>query len=501
MPEAHGLYRLREGVRIQRDLVYRTDPLAVTKVNRSALSVIDELSSEQFRPVKEIAHAAEVGIEDAESLLRSLSERGFLAWNPESDPGYEPAVSIIVTVRNEVQSITQLLNALSRLDYPEYEVVLIDDGSTDGTRESIRSHPLADSAILRLVTVGSDTDPLGIGASRNRGVEKAKNGVIAFTDADCRPEPDWLSNLVPDLSKYDVVGGRIRPIEDGRLIQEYESFHSSLDMGPRATPVKRDSTTPYLPTANLVGHTAVFEKHPFPERNVAEDVAVSWEALSSGFGLVYNPEGLVKHDFGDFANFLRRRLTYGASESLLAKMYGHPGSVPVPLVSALGAILLLAWMISGPFQAYGVPITGLLMGSILLGFLVDPAGQSVTALRKTPIRPTQVGLGFIRSSVSRIYGFTKEITRYYSISLVIFGVITGLLGYTQLALLLIGFSVLSVGFSLMTDLIVQQPQKFVGYSMLYLSDHLAYQMGAYRGAVCEQSLTHLSPLNRFDLLN
>ncbi|MDV6329085.1 hypothetical protein Q5L94_13630, partial [Idiomarina sp. Sol25] len=90
MQDVQGLYRLREGVRIQGNLIYRSDPLAVTRVNKSALSLIDELSKDHFRTAEEIAYSTNVEVSDAESLLRSLFERGFLAWNPESNTEYQP---------------------------------------------------------------------------------------------------------------------------------------------------------------------------------------------------------------------------------------------------------------------------------------------------------------------------------------------------------------------------------------------------------------------------
>lgn len=494
-------YRLRDGVSIQGNLIHRSDPLAVTRVNRTARSLLAELSKDDFRSVKAIAHSTDVRVTDADSLLKGLFDRGYLVWNPARDGGDHPAVSVVVTVRNEAETIPQLLDALSGLEYPEYEVVLVDDGSTDGTREVIRSSSLATSGKCRLVTVGSGEEPLGIGASRNRGVEKATNSVVAFTDADCRPESDWLSELVPTLSNHDVVGGRIRPTGKVGPIREYESHHSSLDMGPRASPVKRDSTTPYLPTANLIGHREVFEKHPFPERNVAEDVAVSWEALNNGFDLVYVPEGRVRHDFGDFPSFLRRRLSYGTSEAVLADEYGHPGSVPIPIISLLATILLMGWAIFGLFESSDFSIAGGFVASIILGFAVAPGRQSLTALRKTPTPPARVGRGLFRSSVSRIYGVAKEVTRYYSIPVFVVGVAFALLGYDLFALFLIGLSVLAVGISLLTDLLVQKPKKLVPYAILYVSDHLTYQIGAYRGAFLERCITHLSPLERFEISN
>ena len=77
-------------------------------------------------------------------------------------------------------------------------------------------------------------EELGIGASRNRGVKAASHDVTAFTDADCRPRPEWLADLAPTLAAHDLVGGRIWPAGETPA-DAYEGMKSSLDMGARVT--------------------------------------------------------------------------------------------------------------------------------------------------------------------------------------------------------------------------------------------------------------------------
>ncbi|MEA5406215.1 glycosyltransferase [Haloarculaceae archaeon H-GB2-1] len=320
-----GRYRIREAVRRRDRLVVCPRPLAATRLNETATRLLDALCSDTFRSVSDAATEAGVAIEHAASLFAQLQSRGFLEWRPERDPDHRPPVSVVVTVRNEADAIGACLDALAALDYPTFEVVVVDDGSTDGTRDAVRSHPLCESGVARIVAVGSASDPLGIGASRNRGVEAARHDVVAFTDADCRPRPAWLADLVPCLAAHDVVGGRIRPAGD-RALDTFEGTHSSLDMGPRAARVDRESATPYLATANLVGRRTVFEAIPFPDRSVAEDVDVCWRAIDAGYDVVYVPEGVVEHDYGGIrSSFAGGSATAGRRPSSLAST-----ATPVP---------------------------------------------------------------------------------------------------------------------------------------------------------------------------
>jgi glycosyltransferase involved in cell wall biosynthesis len=111
-------------------------------------------------------------------------------------------VSVIVAVRDAERTIDALLGALERQTLPRHrvEVVVADDGSRDGTAARVRAR-------ARLVSL---PEPVGSYAARNRALEVASGEVVAITDADCVPEPDWLERMLAALERADVVGGCIR---------------------------------------------------------------------------------------------------------------------------------------------------------------------------------------------------------------------------------------------------------------------------------------------------
>ncbi|MDG5777199.1 mycofactocin biosynthesis glycosyltransferase MftF [Haloarculaceae archaeon H-GB1-1] len=489
-----GRYRIREAVRRRDRLVVCPRPLAATRLNETATRLLDALCSDTFRSVSDAATEAGVAIEHAASLFAQLQSRGFLEWRPERDPDHRPPVSVVVTVRNEADAIGACLDALAALDYPTFEVVVVDDGSTDGTRDAVRSHPLCESGVARIVAVGSASDPLGIGASRNRGVEAARHDVVAFTDADCRPRPAWLADLVPCLAAHDVVGGRIRPAGD-RALDTFEGTHSSLDMGPRAARVDRESATPYLATANLVGRRTVFEAIPFPDRSVAEDVDVCWRAIDAGYDVVYVPEGVVEHDYGGNPEFLRRRVSYGGSEALLAREYGHPSTVAVPVVALVG---VLALALLGTLQR-APTVEGLDVVAVLsVGLTVGPASELVAARRA--FAPAKLVAALGRSALSRSYALAAELGRYYALVGAVAAALAGLVGFGTLAgplLFVVGWCLL---FPAVVDYLLHRPRVDpLRYAWWYVLDALAYQVGAYRGAVTHRTVAHLAPRTRFAL--
>ncbi|MFB6183355.1 MAG: glycosyltransferase [Haloarculaceae archaeon] len=496
---AGGRYRLRDAVSKRGRVVTCTRPLVVTRLNEAGSRLVDALSFEVYRSVAAAAEAADVDAENARSLLEALRRRGLLAWRPGRDPTHRPPASVVVTVRNEADAIGACLDALAALSYPDYEVVVVDDCSTDGTRERVHSHPLAESGVARLVTVDGD-DPRGIGACRNLSVDAAAHDVVAFTDADCRPRADWLADLVPCLSAHDLVGGRIRPHGDGGA-SAYEGVNASLDMGPRAAPVDRESATPYLATANLVGRREVFEAVRFPERNVAEDVDVCWRAVGDGYDVVYTPEGVVEHDYGDATDFVGRRVAYGASEALLAGEYGHPGSVSVPLtVPAVALVGVLGGTVVDAGGVDGLAIAATVALVVAVAATLGRAGRTLwaTATAESRLDARSVLIGTVRGGLSRLYAVATEVARYYSLPVAAVALALAAAGFETLAAAVAGLVVAVVWLPPLVEYAVHRPATSpVAYVAWATLDAVAYQVGAHRGAVGYRTATHLDPRRRF----
>ncbi len=113
-----------------------------------------------------------------------------------------PLVSVVIPVRDGVADIGRCLDGLAaQVAAPPFEVLVVDNGSTDGTATVARAHPLAPRVL---------TEPrAGSYAARNAGLAAARGSIVAFTDADCVPRPGWLAAGAAALADADLVGGRI----------------------------------------------------------------------------------------------------------------------------------------------------------------------------------------------------------------------------------------------------------------------------------------------------
>jgi mycofactocin system glycosyltransferase len=496
-----GEYRRRDTVSTVDNVVVSRQPLTATRLNDAAVSLVEALSTSEFRSPASIAAKTGHDRETVERLFERLATRDFLEWRPACDLQHRPPASVVVTVRNDREKLAHCLDALAELDYPDYEVVVVDDGSTDGTRKLVESRAKAGSEI-HLVRVGDPDDPIGIGAARNRGVDAAHHDVIAFTDADCRPQPTWLAELVPCLAAADLVGGRVRPAGKSAA-SAYEGVNSSLDMGAYAARVDSAGTTPYLPTANLVGRRAVFERVPFPERNVAEDVDVCWGALDAGYAVVYTPNGVVEHAYRDDPRaFASRRGIYGASEALLVSEHDREdSSVDVPVA----ALLVISLAVVGAVGTGTVSTGAFALAGAVLGLTAGVRGWRGwrRARRLTPavsLRDLVESWGRMR--LSSVYAFSREVTRYYVLPIAVLGGISWVVGPSWLGPSIATALSATVALPAIVEYRVHDPETSrTAYAGYYLADHLGYQLGVYRGALAHGTLAHLRPSARFRLVS
>ena len=114
-----------------------------------------------------------------------------------------PKVSIIVIAYNEEKMLPLCLDSLMELDYPEdkLETILVDNNSTDRTKDIIRKYP------VKYVFEHKRTR----GAARNKGIKASSGEFIAFTDADCIVDRNWIRRLVQGFDSDNIggCGGRI----------------------------------------------------------------------------------------------------------------------------------------------------------------------------------------------------------------------------------------------------------------------------------------------------
>jgi glycosyltransferase involved in cell wall biosynthesis len=157
------------------------------------------------------------------------------------DEAMKPLVSVIVPVLDRRELLGRCLDALAEQTVTDHEIVVVDDGSTDGSADAARAHPHA----ARIVVVPGDGR--GAVAARRIGVAAASGAVLAFTDSDCEPRPTWLAAALAALDAAPSVG-----VVQGVTIPE-----RPLRPGERSMSVGRD--TRLYETCNVVYRRAAFE--------------------------------------------------------------------------------------------------------------------------------------------------------------------------------------------------------------------------------------------------
>jgi cellulose synthase/poly-beta-1,6-N-acetylglucosamine synthase-like glycosyltransferase len=139
-----------------------------------------------------------------------------------------PPISVVIAARNEADALPDLLDALDEQTHPSCEIVLVDDASTDDTT-AIAEAWTDDRPHATLVQVTDPTPPRKKNAL-TRGVEAATHDLLAFTDADCRPPPDWLSLLAARHASTDedcvLVG--YSPLEGSGLLGSFVRYETLI---------------------------------------------------------------------------------------------------------------------------------------------------------------------------------------------------------------------------------------------------------------------------------
>ncbi len=221
-----------------------------------------------------------------------------------------PKVSVIVCSYNGAKTLGRCLESLKRLDYPDYEVILVDDGSTDNTQEIAANHPW----IVNVRQANS-----GLSVARNVGAQTASGEVLAYTDSDCMADPEWLYFMVGTLlsGDYAGVGGpNISPPAENWI----QACVAAAPGGPNHV-LLTDLIAEHIPGCNMAFYKWAFERVGGfdPEyRKAGDDVDFCWRLQQEGQIIGFSPSAIVWH-YRRFTlgAFRRQQIGYGEAESLL----------------------------------------------------------------------------------------------------------------------------------------------------------------------------------------
>lgn len=240
--------------------------------------------------------------------------KGGLTW---------PRFSVIVCTYNGAATIGECLEGIERLDYPDYEIIVVDDGSTDGVGE------IAEKFDCRVIR----TENRGLSNARNTGLAAADGELVAYLDDDAYPDPHWLRYLARTFMTTDHVGvggPNISPPGDGALAECVANAP-----GNPIHVLLTDQQAEHIPGCNMAFRRAsLVEVGGFdPRFRVAgDDIDVCWQLEQAGGSLGYCAAAMVwHHRRGSLRAFWRQQTGYGRAEALLARKwpgkYGAAGQI------------------------------------------------------------------------------------------------------------------------------------------------------------------------------
>lgn len=270
-----------------------------------------------------------------ESVYREVPFPADTAW---------PSISVVLCSYNGARVIGRCLDGLARQEYPAYEVIVVDDGSTDDTAR------IAGAYDVTLIS----TPNQGLSAARNEGLARARGDVVAYIDDDAWPDRDWLRYLgwVYLTTDHVGVGGpNLPPPDDGRT-----AGLVALAPGGPLHVLRSDTEAEHIPGCNSSFRTERLRAiggYDVRYRTAGDDVDVCWRLHERGWTIGFAPGAMVwHHRRGTVRGYLRQQRGYGFAEALLERAW--PGRF-----NALGHVTWPGQLYgsgagSGPFAASSV---------------------------------------------------------------------------------------------------------------------------------------------------
>lgn len=235
----------------------------------------------------------------------------------ENSGGFAPSCSVVICTRNRPLQLEQCLEAVGRLVYPRFDVLVVDNAPSDARAQEIARRWGARYLV----------EPrIGLSRSRNRGARACESEVVAFLDDDAVPEPQWLSGLAEEFSDPLVmaVAGRIVPLGAETDEERIKAFIAGAEFGGEVRKVVDRQNPRWFELANFggVGNGAnialrrhAFELWPgFDERlgkgallEGCEEHHAFFSLIEQGYRVVYTPGAVVRHPYPHSPEVLRAR--------------------------------------------------------------------------------------------------------------------------------------------------------------------------------------------------
>ncbi|MGB8182251.1 MAG: glycosyltransferase [Stellaceae bacterium] len=221
-----------------------------------------------------------------------------------------PRVSVVVCAYNAERTMNACLESLEKLRYPDYEVIVVNDGSKDRTLAIAEAFPYC-----RIITQPNK----GLSVARNVGAEAATGEIVAYTDSDCVVDPDWLNYLVARMVAADLhaCGGPNFPPPEDNLV----AAAVAVSPGGPTHVLLSDDTAEHIAGCNMAfrrdtllklgGFDPVF-------RAAGDDIDICWRFQDAGYTIGFAPAAMVWHFRRNTIDaYVGQQKGYGKAEALV----------------------------------------------------------------------------------------------------------------------------------------------------------------------------------------
>ncbi len=289
-----------------------------------------------------------------------------------------PKVAVIIPAYNEEDVIRDCLEGLKEQTYSNFKAHIIDDQSSDSTASIIREYAEKFPDRFELKQYGK----VGPGRARNIVAKEVSAEILAFTDADAKPSPRWLEELLRGFERSDVgsVGGPQFAMPNSNSFQRrlesiFSKFRFFIDFH-KGTFSKEIFETAHNPLCNVSYRRKLFEELKGFREDLfpGEDVEIDLRVKSKGYKILYNPEAIVHHHRPEnIQRFRKVMFAYGRAQGELVRLHGFKRMIQwfglFALILPIGALIAL-----GVLQFF-LP-TIVLLGALTIAWSYRPTTET-----------------------------------------------------------------------------------------------------------------------------
>lgn len=322
-------------------------------------------------------------------------------------------VSVVVVAKNEERNIGPCIESVLAQDYPhdQYEVIVVDGGSGDRTRDIVQHYP------VRLIVADRGV----IGFQRNVGVWNAAGQYIAFTDADCVADEQWLKKLAGALERREAdvvaVGGPNLVFETdpdfARVVGHMQETLAGSGGSAQSYAISAPKRVKSIPNCNAMYVKEILKSEQYDEGiSCGDDLDVNYRLARKGYAFQFIPDAVVWHHRPvNVWGFVKKMFSYGEGMARVTRKNGgivrwYAFAAAFAVIGLLVAYPLIRFV---PFMAFFYAAAGAayLVLVVLSTVQVVARFRSVQSLQVVVLLPLQhlvYGVGFLKGmATARIH--------------------------------------------------------------------------------------------------